>query len=238
MKRIILLSILLFNSSVWSSAQTEEKTCPKFDVSALFEFVEVGDAAIFSVETSKEIENYNVKYNWLVRNGELLDGQGSKNIRVLRLNGDVVLVGVQIEGLPKNCVNTDSAALPAIDRRHPLEVDRYATIDAAAEEARLYDFYIQIEADKNAEGYIIITGKNAGEIKPRLNFLNRYFNKSNGDKTRISYIISNEKKNETVLFLIPSRVESPCPNCLIIRAEDFERLASLFQSTATKKTKK
>lgn len=216
MKRLFWLSILLLNSSVCISAQTGEKTCPQIDVSALFEFVEVDEIAIFSVETSKEIKNYNVLYNWQVRNGELIEGQGSKNIRVLRKNGDVVLAGVQIEGLPKNCDSTDSAELPAIDRAPLTEIDRYGKIEASAEEARLYDFYIQIEAIKNAEGYIIITGKNMGEIKRHLEFFNRYFSKSNKDKTRISYLINNDKESDTALYLIPSKVESPCSSCLII----------------------
>ncbi|MDQ3750189.1 MAG: hypothetical protein M3367_14435, partial [Acidobacteriota bacterium] len=58
-------------------------------------------------------------------------------------------------------------------------------------------------------------------------------------KTRVSFIIAGKNEQQTQLWIIPAGAEYPkCEDCLIIKAEDFDKLENLFRPKPVIKKRK
>ena len=230
MKKTIFSTILIFAFCFAAFAQPDNKPCPQINVSTISESARVNQFVAFIAEVSREIDQYKVKYNWSVdtpENIEIIAGQGTKILIVLRKSDDVTNIFLEIEGLPKNCKNTDGDSIPAIDPPLITQIDEFGKITQGDKKARMDNFFIALNNNPNASGIIVISSDQ--DSANQLKFYNNYFNLKKFDKTRVVFVITDEIKESTQLFIIPLGAEKPTfENSLTIQVEDFDRLKNLF----------
>lgn len=233
MKQIFFAVILIFAFCFAAFAQTNENLCPHLTISSS-EYP--NDLQIFTVEASKEIEKYIVKYKWTVKGGETIAGKDTKTIAFLRVVNEYS-VTVEVEGLPKDCerIATENGVF---DPPHAIEIDFFGEIPTGDLRARLDNFLSTLQNDPTAEGLVIISS--AQNLISKLRLYDNHFNSRNFDRTRISFIVINESPQKTRLFIIPAGASRPTfEHSLTIVAEEFDKLYKLFRpKPITKKRKK
>ncbi len=191
---------------------------------------------IFTIEALKEIENYNVKYKWTVKGGNIIAGNNTKAIIFLRESSEYS-VAVEVEGLPKNCARS-AAQSGVFDPPLPKMIAEFGKIPSGETKAIMDAFFIELQNDPTAEGLTVISD-NKNSIN-QIKSLNNYIGLRGYDKTRISFLITNKLREQTRLFIIPAGANNPTyENNLIIEAEEFEKLENFFRpKPITKKRKK
>jgi hypothetical protein len=116
------------------------KFCPTITITGPAGVTHSGNSAVFSVSVSDQIDE-NLLFAWLTSRGEIIEGQGSRVIKVLSSEDDrggTISVTVRIKGLPDGC--TDSATEKAVvvpGCALPAELDEYANLPVRDELARL-----------------------------------------------------------------------------------------------------
>ena len=244
MKQIIFTAILISAFCLAASAQANENPCPSISLSGPAGLTQPGETVLYVAEIGKEAEKYNIEYIWTVENGKIIEGQGTNSLKFLPNEGGNEIsstVRLEIRGFPKQCTNTASASLSIHILRPPAPttdpVDEYGKVSSGDEKARMDNFFTQLLNDPTAEG--IIKVPNDKDLMRHLAFLNNYTNFRNFDKTRISFLVANKNEQLTQLWVIPAGAEMlKCEDCLIIKAEDFEKLEKLFQPKPTSKKRK
>ncbi len=228
MMRIAFVTILIVFISQSVFAQTAATVCPKIAVMPTSEVVEVGETVVFNAIIQSD-KAHDFKYEWLVKNGKLLIGQGTTSIKVLNESTDGVLALFTINGLPANCDAAFSATTATICRAPVILIDEYGKISQAEEAVKLSNLFDRVvEYGESAEAVIKLgEGK---RLNARLRFLHSYLNSINLDKTRVTFAINRNKQQQTAFYIIPSRLEIPdCEDCLIIKAEDLEKHENLIR---------
>ena len=115
----------------------------------------------------------------------------------------------------------------------PASLDRFGKIDDKQKKFHLDIFTSIISAEnKTVEFVIQLNGKEPKEVSKNMEFIYRYLTENKKIKpSRITFAIISESENETELWLIPNKdVSIPgCKDCVIIPAEDEEKLKAYFQ---------
>ena len=164
--------------------------------------------------------------------------------------GDQIVILAEIN--TENCRSIAVKRVLIIDNIDPTDIDRYGKISQEAEKARLDNLYINFQRfDEEVKDFpkpriftYLYYEKNTPyrSIKSRLQNILNHLSKTRGmKKDRIVFIIREAGKEETQYQILPNTfLEGMCNygGCLVVKGEDFEKFANLFQSTATKKTKK
>src|SRR5690349_12448998 len=113
MKQIIFSTILALFFSCSAFAQSEKSPCPEIDVSSGGVIGKPGELITFAANVTGETVNLDLKYEWTISQGTIVEGQGTSTIRVDA--PDFPNIGltatVKVKGLPENCANIDSEAL-------------------------------------------------------------------------------------------------------------------------------
>ncbi|MDQ3712771.1 MAG: hypothetical protein M3388_11220, partial [Acidobacteriota bacterium] len=182
------------------------------------------------------IEKYDVKYKWQVKGGKIISGQNTYQIVFLR-DSNEFNVKFEIDGLPKNCINT-SFESSVIDLPTPRQVDEFGKVSQGDKKARMDNYFVELQNNPTAEGVIKL--QNDIDLMTHFKFLTNYIKLRNFDKTRVSFIIADINEQQTQLWIIPAGAENPkCEDCLIIKAKDFDKLENLFRpKPVIKKIKK
>ncbi|HXG86224.1 MAG TPA: hypothetical protein VNI84_19545 [Pyrinomonadaceae bacterium] len=238
MKQIIPTAILILAFCFAAFAQASENSCPKINVSTRNELARENESVFFIAEVSKEVDRYDVKYNWVIQNAEVLEGQGTRIIRVLRKSDDVGLATLEITGLPKNCASIAVESIPAIDPPLPEKSDEFGIVPTGELRTRLDNFLVELQNNPMAKGLVVILN-NQKSIN-LLKIYNNHYGYRQFDRARISFLITDKAEEQTQLYIIPAGVYNPTfENGLIIKAEDFDKLDKLFRpKPITKKRKK
>ncbi len=233
MKQIIFTAILIFAFCFAVFAQSNENLCPNLNVSS-FEYQ--NNIQVFTVEAVKEIGNYNVKYKWTAKAGNIIAGNDTKTVVFLR-EGNQYSVTVEVKGLPKNCDRSETQS-GVFDPPESVMIAQFGKIPSGETKAIMDAFLIELHNDPTAEGLIVISD-NKNSIN-QLKSLNNYIALREFDKTRISFLITNELRDKTRLFIIPAGANNPTyENNLIIETEEVDKLESFFRpKPITKKRKK
>ncbi len=205
------------------------------------EVTQPGESVLYNAKIGKEAVKYNIEYIWTVKNGKIIEGQGTNSLRILpdvrgsEINSTVTL---EIKGLLKQCTNTISESLVIFIYRISFQVGEYGKVQSGEEKSRIDNFFIELQNDPTAEG--IIKVQDDKDLMRHLTFLSFYTRLRNYDKTRISFFIASTNEQQTQLWIIPAGAEMlKCDDCLIIKMEDFEKLRNLFKpKPITKKRKK
>jgi hypothetical protein len=123
----------------------------------------------------------------------------------------------------------------------PASIDRFGKIDDKQKKFHL-DLFTSILSSENktVEFVIQLNGKNKQEVSKNMEFIYTYLTETKKIiPTRVSFAVVEDSNNEVELWLIPNKnVFIPgCKDCLIIPAENEEKLKDFFQIKKSKKSK-
>jgi hypothetical protein len=112
MKLIFLTLIACLVLRLVALGQNENSACPKISVVGPTSIIpsHALEPMFFTVSIEGKPENLKIEYAWIVSAGKILEGQGSKTIKVdvTGLVNQNVEARVEIKGLPEKCANTAS----------------------------------------------------------------------------------------------------------------------------------
>ncbi len=156
-----------------------------------------------------------VTYNWTVSTGTISSGQGTSAITVdtTGLAGQTVTATVELGGLKPdcNCQNTDSESAGVAPREIATEEDIFGKQVDDEVKVRVDNFYIKLNNDPNARGFIINYGT-AAQIKARRAQIMKAINFRKYDKGRVTFVDSIADGGvNTKFYLVPSGADEPQP---------------------------
>ena len=241
MKQVIFLTIFILAFCFDVFAQTSKNICPQIKFVSPNELIVPDKSSNFIVEVSEIPEKDNLRYEWTFSRGEILKGQGTKQIEFSANEEDAganFTVSVKVKGLPKDCSDTYSdtfsvALLPIIE-----PIDDFGKIALDEYRARLDNFIVTLANSPNYEGLISLefaeNSRNGYKIS-LLRSINKHLIFRKFDLTRITFAIAKKNIDEKSLFWIISPDEkSPKyvyvkEDYQIVKAEELERkLKELF----------
>ncbi|MFM9903939.1 MAG: hypothetical protein ACKVQJ_05130 [Pyrinomonadaceae bacterium] len=153
-------------------------------------------------------------YNWSVSAGTISGGQGTSSITVdtTGLAGKNVTATVEIGGLCAECTRTASETAGVADRPVPNLVDEFGKAVDDIVKGRVDTFFIALNNDPNARGYIINYGTPA-EIKKRRAQIMKAINFRKYDVSRITFVDgpNNGTGINTKFYLVPAGADNPTP---------------------------
>lgn len=230
MSRIVFITILIFAFCPGVSAQADKDVCPTIKIS-VSDFLDVNKTEFAAAEVGKEIEKYNVGYVWTIERGKILEGQGTKKIKILRETTDRVNIILKITGLPSNCLDIDQAAISTIDRKTYPPVDTFDKRSLKDEEARFDNFFIIVSKDDYHQAVVIFEldkKESEAEKRRRLKEISRHFNLGKIDKFPFTFIVYKEEKEFTAFHLFPKNknwdnfLSLEDKDYKVIKSEEFE----------------
>jgi len=157
-----------------------------------------------------------VTYNWTVSAGTISSGQGSSSITVdttgLPQNSNVTAT-VNIGGLDPSCsCTTQAMETGSIASINPTQVDEFGTASNDDVKARVDGFFTQLNANPNAQGYIINYGTPA-QIKARRAAINKAIAFRKYDASRVTFVDGPDNGSgvNTKFYLVPAGATPPTP---------------------------
>ena len=172
-----------------------------------------GDSMTFTANLSS---GAGVTYNWTVSAGSITSGQGTASIMVdtTGLAGQNVTATVDISGLEPGCncpTNASETAGVVTNKIDPILSDEFGPLQDDDVKARVDNFYIQLNNDPNAQGYIINYGT-AAEIRRRRAQLMKAINFRKYDVSRVTFVDSvTDGGVNTKFYLVPAGADNPTP---------------------------
>lgn len=189
--------------------------CPSLSVDGPAGITAPGQTMTFTANVSGGTQS-NVTYNWSVSAGEIVSGQGTSSITVATTremaNGNVTAT-VGLGGLcAENCDKSASETAGVGGFPEPEAVDEFGTAVDDDVKARVDNFYIRLNNDPNAQGYIINYGtpkevaRREAQIKKAINF-RKY------DMSRVTMVNGGDQGTgvNTKFYIVPPGAETPQP---------------------------
>jgi hypothetical protein len=187
--------------------------CPTLSVTGPAGITNPGDTMTFTASASG-----NLTYNWTVTAGTIESGQGTSSITVRTtqdMAGSNVTATVRIGGTDPTCNCTteasDSGSVAA--RPTAIPVDEYGTLKDDDVKARIDNFYIQLNNQPAARGYVIIYGTPAQIRRQRAQIM-RAINRpgTSYDASRITFVDGPDTGTPMVkLWIVPPGADNPQP---------------------------
>ncbi len=153
MKRYLFIPILILTFCVGTFPQTNKNSpCPIISLTSDDSNAGAGEYISYTISLSGEFNKYDVKFEWTVKDGEIISGQGTSTIKI-KMNLDSLAVEVKIKGLPPNCSDNVSESF-VIDRPYPRKVDEFSTSTSQIDKARLDNLILEIQNNPSIVAYI------------------------------------------------------------------------------------
>ncbi len=187
-------------------------SCPSLSVSGPSGVTNPGDAMTFTASASG-----NLTYNWTVSAGTIESGQGTPVITVRttkEMAGSNVKASVTIGGTePRcNCTTEASETAPVQSSPTPSVVEEFGKAPNDDVKARVDNFYIQLNNNPTAQGYVINYGSPA-EIKARKAQIDKAIAFRKYDRSRLVWVDGPDNKTgiSTKFILVPQGADKPTP---------------------------
>lgn len=205
----ILTPILLLLSSVSYAQQPAD--CPKVTLEGPAGIVAPGDLAHYVVLVNPLPPAQQTTYLWSTSAGSIVAGQGTSEITVKQPAASIT-VTVEIKGLPAGCVNNISESTPWEWLLLPAKLDEFPGATDNEVKARVDNFFIQLNNNPTAQGYIINYGTPA-TIKKRKGQIMKAINFRKYDGMRITFVeaLETATRIRTVFYLVPAGATPPKP---------------------------
>jgi hypothetical protein len=155
-------------------------------------------------------------YNWTVTAGTIESGQGTPSITVRAPSDGTtnVTATVTLGGLDPNCncPATDDETAGVAPPLTYEEVDQFGPASNDDVKARVDNFYIQLNNNPNAQGYIINYGTPA-EIRRRRAQIMNAINFRKYDASRVTFVDGPDNGTgvNTKFFIVPPGANPPQP---------------------------
>ena len=160
--------------------------------------------------------DFSPTYNWSVSAGTISAGQGTSTITVdttgLPANSNVTAT-VDVGGQPETCACPRTASeTGGITETKPDLVDEFGKATDDDVKARIDNFYIRLNNDPSARGYIINYGTPA-EIKKRRAQIMKAINFRKYDASRVTFVDGPDNGTgvNTKLYTVPAGASNPTP---------------------------
>jgi len=177
---------------------------------------ETGGVMTFTAALSGS-SNDNPTYNWTVSEGTIESGQGTPSITVRapsNTSGGNITATVDIGGWASgcDCPHSGSASGPYGGKPVANLVDTLGPAKDDDVKARVDNFYTQLNANPNSQGYIINYGTPA-DIKKRRAQITKAINFRKYDPSRVTFVDGPDKGTgiETRFYLVPPGADNPQP---------------------------
>ena len=153
-------------------------------------------------------------YNWSVSAGTISSGQGTSSITVdtAGLAGQNVTATVDVGGLCPECPRTASETAGVKAPEISTVVDEFGALKDDDVKARVDSFFITLNNNPNAQGYIINYGTPA-QIKARRAQIMKAINFRKYDVSRVTFVDGPDNGSgvNTKFYLVPAGVTPPTP---------------------------
>ena len=186
--------------------------CPTLSVSGPSGLTNAGDSMTFTATASGDLT-----YNWTVSNGTISSGQGTPVITVSttkEMAGSNVTATVSIGGTEARCQcqTTGSETASIATKLTHSTVDDFGKATDDDVKARVDNFYIQLNNNPNAQGYIINYGS-AAQIKKRRAQIMKAINFRKYDVSRVTFVDGpdNGTGESTKFYAVPAGADNPTP---------------------------
>lgn len=151
---LFLFSVLFFAFAV--SAQTnQDSSCPTISARG-GDNAKPNEISYFSADVDAKGKDLKLKYRWFVREGEILEGQGTQTIKV-RVPDDGLVVTVEVEGFPEGCQSYAFDSTPTFCFLNPPVIlfDEFSIQPLRIDKARLDELVVKLQNNPNDFAYII-----------------------------------------------------------------------------------
>lgn len=188
--------------------------CPPLSVSGPAGVTQPGQTMTFTASSAGD-----VTYNWTVSAGTIESGQGTPSITVRTSAADAgtnITATVTISGpaiTPDcNCTTTASETGGVAREEVPILSDEVGVATDDDIKARVDNFYIQLNNNPNARGFIINYGTPA-EIRRRRAQIVRAINFKKYDISRVTFVDGPDNGTgvNTKFYVVPAGVKDPTP---------------------------
>lgn len=174
-----------------------------------------GDSMTFTATATGQ-GSANFTYNWTVSAGTITSGQGTPSITVSttrEMGGMNVTATVSVGGTQEGCNcptdASDVAGIASVPTATP--IDEYGPSVDDDVKARIDNFYIQLNNNPSARGYVIIYGTPA-QIRRQKAQIMRAINRpgTSYDASRITFVDGpNNGEQRVKLWLVPAGADNP-----------------------------
>ncbi len=190
-----------------------ECVCPTLSVTGPSDVTMAGATMTFTANASGGSSS-DFTYNWTVSQGEIISGQGTPVITVQttpEMQGQNVTATVTLGG-DCSCDRSDSETAAIAPTRAPDTVDQFGPLPNDEVKARVDNFYISLNNNPDAQGYIINYGTDR-QIAARERQIRDAIRVGRYDPSRVTFVRGGDRGNgiETVFYLVPAGVEPPTP---------------------------
>lgn len=190
-------------------------SCPTLSVDGPSGLTAPGQSMTFTASVS----GGDVTYNWSVSSGTISSGQGTSSITVDTTGlapGTNVTATVDLVGVAPGCGCTTSASATGSLQAEvrPIDVDEFGALKDDDVKARVDNFFLQLNQNPNAQGYIINYGTPA-QIKARRAQIMRAINRpgTGHDASRVTFIDGPDTGEgiKTKFSIVPPGAMPPAP---------------------------
>lgn len=192
-------------------------SCPSVSVTGPAGITQPGEVMTFTANLNGG-SGSDYTYTWKVSQGDIIEGQGSPVIRVQTSEG---MAGQNITAMVtigNTCANGSCGEVSAMETggiaTPPIsdERDRFRNLKDDDVKARIQNFYIELNNNPNAQGYIINYGS-AKEIANRERQIRKAITFLKFDPSRVTLVRGGNDGSgvETVLIFVPAGAEAPTP---------------------------
>lgn len=242
MKRLIFLTILIFVLCSTLFSQTSENLCPKINIKAP-ETVYPDESFKVFASFEKGSQPLTSKFNWIVVKDNEIVKKNDLGIIGIDSTGlkEFGMIVILAESTDERCQNMAVAKVyVAGNVGSPYIIDEYSSPIWNEEKGRLDNVVSVLQDSKDAEVFAFFEfdrRTSQTERKKRLTKITNHLSARGLEKSRITFLISESDAERIWYQLIPKKFSEQyfCDSCLVVKAEDFEKLESLFTPKPTNK---
>lgn len=222
MKSVLISLIFVLSFCVAAFSQTNENSpCPTISVRGQAGIPEPNEPVTFVASIGEENKEFDLKYNWTVSSGEIIEGQGTLTVKILQKDlGESFTATLEVIGLPKRCRNTVSETTYINIVLDPVQFDQFSISISRIDKARLENLGIEINKNPSAKAYIIehFEKKVSREAIARKNKATVNYLKRIGIGTdRFALLNALTDTNLTQFFIVPAGATPPiCEDCVTV----------------------
>lgn len=215
MKKILAASIFVLTFCLFAFGQ--KSNCPEINVNGPASYPQPEEEFSYTVTLDEKAEKLELEYVWSVDKGEIIKGQGTRQIIVKYHNFDSTTIAtVEIKGLPKNCPSSFSDSTLAIYDPIPQAklIDELLTSDSQIDSAKFDKITTALKDNQWSTVFIIIYADEKTppkRLEQKQIQIRKYIKDKNVPPDRIVIVIGGEGKDLIRLWLVPAGAKPPTP---------------------------
>lgn len=154
-----------------------------------------------------------LQYKWEIDKGIIINGQGTKKIKVdfSQIDDVEIKVTLWIIGLPEDCKKEYIETGVVAQIKDPVDIPSIKDVPINEIKSEIDSLFIRLQNDPTTTAYLITYG-NVKEIKKREQLIEKHIKTRNYNRSRIILMQSvNEDKIRTEVYLVPEGATPPTP---------------------------